>query len=425
MAYPQQHQPQQDIVSGDQYRYALTNFKIAHEKVEQQRRQLEEQERQVALLRERIALLEGGSISQRHGISGNSVDDFSIRNAAAQLDKVINRWASDIVRAPPESHEALARAALSDLIPSLDVSQIQATAMQTQNFLRHAMSETISEGIINCLIITNSSDANVQLTRIHEHIFARDPTVASVWRRQTFSAAVETCTPEMTLSILYEQVPELMKHLNGAIPTSGGTSILEQAYSFSRMLHGSASTGGDAFYRAFVPELGSTLYPRQIELVKRCLKSERGELDRVGATIFPGLVKVTRGLQLPNGQYGENMQSVVRRAQVICECAMGGVPINVPPAQHAQTPEGLSLQNGYGVPDGMPQNVYGVPDGTPQNGYGVSQSPPPENSLGFSQTLAPQDGYGMPEEALPNYGARQTPTPNGYPMPGPYQPGVI
>jgi len=45
--------------------------------------------------------------------------------------------------------------------------------MQVQNYLRHCMSETISEGIINCLIVTNSSEANVQLTRIHEHIFAR------------------------------------------------------------------------------------------------------------------------------------------------------------------------------------------------------------------------------------------------------------
>ncbi|KAG6857379.1 hypothetical protein H0H87_004741 [Tephrocybe sp. NHM501043] len=172
MAYPQHQQPQQDIVSGEQYRYALTNFRIAHEKVEQQRAQLEEQERQVALLRQRIAVLEGGPVSQQHGPSGNTVDDFSIKNAASQLDKLINRWSSDIVRNPPVSHEALARATLSDLIAGLDVSQIQATSMQTQNFLRHAMSDTISEGVINCLIITNSSEANVQLTRIHEHIFA-------------------------------------------------------------------------------------------------------------------------------------------------------------------------------------------------------------------------------------------------------------
>ncbi|KAF5372788.1 hypothetical protein D9615_010118 [Tricholomella constricta] len=243
---------------------------------------------------------------------------------------------------PPISHEALARAVLSDIVTGLDVSQIQATSMQTQCYLRHAMAETVSEGIINCLIITNSSDANVQLTRIHEHIFLRDPTVASVWRRQTFTAAVDTCTPEMSLSILYEQIPELMKHLNGALPSSGGSSILEHAYSFSRMLHGSSSSSsGDAFYRAFVPEMGSTLYPRQIELVKRCLRSERGELDRVGATIFPGLVKVTRGPPLPSGLYGENVQTVVRRAQVICECAIGGAPVSVPPS-------------GYGMPGTPP-----------------------------------------------------------------------
>lgn len=50
----------------------------------------------------------------------------------------------------------------------------EATPMQVQNLLRHAMSETISEGIINCLIVTNSGEANDQLTRIHEHIFARE-----------------------------------------------------------------------------------------------------------------------------------------------------------------------------------------------------------------------------------------------------------
>jgi len=84
----------------------------------------------------------------------------------------------------------------------------------------------------------------------------------------------------------------------------------------------------DAFYRAFVPELASTLFPRQIELVKRCLTSERGEPDKVGATIFPGLVKVSRGPVTPNDRpdTGNVMQTVVRRAQVICDCAlhMGG-----------------------------------------------------------------------------------------------------
>jgi hypothetical protein len=49
-----------------------------------------------------------------------------------------------------------------------------ATAMQVQNLLRHAISQAISEGIVNCLIVTNSQEANIQLTRIHEHIFARE-----------------------------------------------------------------------------------------------------------------------------------------------------------------------------------------------------------------------------------------------------------
>jgi len=199
-----------------------------------------------------------------------------------------------------------------------------------QYLLRHVMSETISEGIINCLMVTNSAEANIQLTRLHEHLFARDPTVACVWRRQTFSAAVEACTPEMSIGILVENMPNLTGILapSGQISPLSGASLLDVAYEFSRMLHGANANSGatDAFYRAFVPELGSTLYPRQIELIKRCMRNEQGESDRVGATIFPGLVKVTRGPMTPDGSSGDNIQTVVRRAQVICECALLAVP---------------------------------------------------------------------------------------------------
>lgn len=73
---------------------------------------------------------------------------------------------------------------------------------------------------------------------------------------------------------------------------------------------------GDAFYRAFVPELNVVLSPRQVELVKRCIRSERNEVCRVGACVFPGLVKVTK--MGPEGQ-----QTVVRKAHVVCECALG------------------------------------------------------------------------------------------------------
>ena len=103
--------------------------------------------------------------------------------------------------------------------------------------------------------------------------------------------------------------------------------ILKLALAFSRMLHGAqASSGGttDVFYRSFVPEVGSMLYGHHVELVKRCLRTERGEQDRVGATVFLGLVKV--GKQPPGGdrQQEESAETVVRRAQVICECALHG-----------------------------------------------------------------------------------------------------
>ena len=164
-----------------------------------------------------------------------------------------------------------------------------------------------------------------------------DPTVASVWRRQTFSAAVETFTADMSQLILDEHMPGLTKVLHMYPSTDPAsqqspnsvTRVLEAAYDFSRMLHGSASSSGgtvDAFYRAFVPDLSSVLYPRQIELVKRCLTSERGEPDKVGATIFPGLVKVSRGPATPGNDkpdVNNVVQTVVRRAQVICDCALG------------------------------------------------------------------------------------------------------
>ena len=221
--------------------------------------------------------------------------------------------------------------------------------MLVQNLLRHAMAETISEGIINCLIVTSSGEANIQLTRIHEHLFTRDPTVACVWRRQTFSAAVESCSPEMSRQILEDSIPSLSQMLS---LTAEGHSepviaILDAAYSFSRMLHGSNSTSGgvtDTFYRAFVPEVGSTLYPRQVELIKRCLKSESGIADRVGATVFPGLVKVSKGPVGPDGSTAEMIQTVVRRAQVICECALT-------PVSKGQT--------NYGMDPGVAPNMNG------------------------------------------------------------------
>jgi len=370
---------QPDMIPGEQYRYALTNFRIAHEKVEEQRIQLQEQEKQIALLRARIATLEGGSQGIKAKEGQSSVDDFSIKNTASKLERLINGWAVSIVRIYHSQLSEVGQAAIADIYEDCPPEEEEgmmghATAMQVQNLLRHAISQAISEGIVNCLIVTNSQEANVQLTRIHEHIFTRDPTVASVWRRQTFSAAVETFTPEMSQLILDEHMPNLTRVLNlypASDPASHQSStsvtrVLEAAYDFSRMLHGSASSAGgtvDAFYRAFVPELTSTLYPRQIELVKRCLTSERGEVDRVGATIFPGLVKVSRGPATPGEKPDASnvVQTVVRRAQVICECAltlsgpgMGSTNGSImsspsPPVSHPS-----HSPSGYGGPGGPP-----------------------------------------------------------------------
>ena len=72
-------------------------------------------------------------------------------------------------------HE-LARAALGGMAGGAELEFIlgSLTSLQVLSYLRHAMSEAIGEGVINCLIVTNSTEANIQLTRIHEHLFSRE-----------------------------------------------------------------------------------------------------------------------------------------------------------------------------------------------------------------------------------------------------------
>jgi len=157
--------------------------------------------------------------------------------------------------------------------------------------------------------------------------------VACVWRRQTFTAATESCSPEMGHTIMSDHMPALSAVLYRVVDDKGVPAhiigILDAAYAFSRMLHGSRSSSGgttDAFYRAFVPEIGTPLHAGQVELVKRCVRADRGEEERVGACVFPGLVKVSRGVPGPRGQPAEDVQTVVRRAQIICQCALNVAP---------------------------------------------------------------------------------------------------
>ncbi|KAL8291504.1 hypothetical protein RQP46_002482 [Phenoliferia psychrophenolica] len=381
LQYGQQQQAQS--VGDDEYNRLLKNYKLAHERIEEQRLQMLEQEKQNAHLRKHISLLEGGDASSASvigshssGGGGSTVDDFTIKNSSGSLATHINRWASDTrdeatrsAPVPPPGSDfgahlaliPLAEALYGDLNNASDSPFLEALhaagfdypglGLVVQSLLRHVMSQMLSEGIVNELLVTNSEEANRELTKLHEQLFNREPLVASVWRRQTFSAAVDSLDPKMSFALFAEHMPRLFSLVNPDPRTLSTplASVLEASYTFSRMLHASKSpTGGggmesSGFYRAYVPEVGMPLLillDAPAELIKRCYRTERGELERVGACLFPGLVKVSAidtaptptqtlriGSQLPKPtSKRETRLLVVRRAQVICECALAAVP---------------------------------------------------------------------------------------------------
>ena len=147
--------------------------------------------------------------------------------------------------------------------------------------------------------------------------FSGDPAAAAIWRQKTFFVAEEFLpaqAAQMVRTIFEENMPSLAKLLPDSADDPLGTrGVLEEAFTFSCMLRGT-NADGDALYRSFVPKIASTLDPGMVELVKPCRRMERGEVDRVGATIFPGLFEV-----LPTPSM---VQTVVRPAQVICECEL-------------------------------------------------------------------------------------------------------
>lgn len=195
----------------------------------------------------------------------------------------------------------------------------------------------------------------------------------------------------MAISIFTEHMPALFSLVNPGETLSPTLSdILEASYTYSRMLHASNSPmGGGAiesggFYRAYTPTIGSQLDPTQLgksfetpfltsaqslitsfvvqsssknaivvnEVCRRNLAFRTpqltyvdppGEPERVGACLFPGLVKESAldntpmpmqatSLRVGPGGMGvgaasqqilkkkrETRRVVVRRAQVICE----------------------------------------------------------------------------------------------------------
>ncbi|KWU41669.1 hypothetical protein RHOSPDRAFT_22579, partial [Rhodotorula sp. JG-1b] len=311
----------------------LKNYKLAHLRIEEQRSAMLEQEKQNAALRKHIMLLEGGDsggatvigVHSAGGGGGSTVDDFTIKNSSSSLERRINRWAADTlaahVRSAPPPPASASNATASPFLVGLSQMNFDypGLGIVVQSLLRHVMSQLLCEGIVNKLLVTNSEVANQELTKLHEQLFHREPLVASVWRRQTFSAAVDSLDPEMSLSLFREHMPHVFSLINPGAPNSIAPeleTVLDASYLYSRMLHKSYSPGGalegSGFYRSFVCQVGSPLDPTQLELIKKCYRTERGEPERVGACLFPGLVKET-------AKKRETRTLVVRRAQVICE----------------------------------------------------------------------------------------------------------
>ena len=94
---------------------------------------------------------------------------------ASELERTINRWAVEVLHMTSAPTTALQEAVLTDLT---DVGEstalfVDARPMVVQSLLQHAISEVISEGIINSLVVSNSSEANSELTHMHERLLAR------------------------------------------------------------------------------------------------------------------------------------------------------------------------------------------------------------------------------------------------------------
>ena len=144
-------------------------------------------------------------------------------------------------------------------------------------------------------------------------MFSGNVATAAVWRRHTFSIAVEFLRPELLRMIFEKNMPLLAALLPDSVEDTLGTrGVLEDAFTFSCMLRG-ANADSDALYRSFVPKLGSTLNLDLVEIVNFCPRWRR-EVHRVGVTVFPGLVEV-----LPTAPIA---QTVILRAKVICECGL-------------------------------------------------------------------------------------------------------
>lgn len=116
-------------------------------------------------------------MTYRVGRQKNSDYSTHTQKAASQLEHAINDWASKVLRIAPAPAAALQEAVLADITDVGESTALFSDVRQltVQFLLRHALNRVISEGIVNSLVVTNSAEENVGLTRVHERLLTRTP----------------------------------------------------------------------------------------------------------------------------------------------------------------------------------------------------------------------------------------------------------
>ena len=124
-----------------------------------------------------------------------------------------------------------------------------------------------------------------------------NPAAAGVFRRNAFAGGGSSLD-DLLEPTLRDHIPSVLSLLCSPDIVSRAPdlapelrSLLRSALEFSRLLHSSEATSvddaKDGYYKGFTPELESEMFPRQVELIKRCLSHENEGTDVVGACVFP------------------------------------------------------------------------------------------------------------------------------------------
>jgi len=83
-----------------------------------------------------------------------------LRMQHPNLNGLLTVGAADKIRTPPVPLKDIYYALLIDLGWRIRAYCRRAASCKCRIYMRHAMSETISEAVVNCLMVTDSSEAN-------------------------------------------------------------------------------------------------------------------------------------------------------------------------------------------------------------------------------------------------------------------------